>query len=175
MSGEAGAGAFAGCMIGSIIAQGACKSLEKNSKDDDSDSDSSDTTEIDGLIGNQKLDFQDLEFEYEDVDVDSFNEIYNYGRERLTEADDDAVSDYLIKVNDGSVVLPDDDKSLNENLEHEVYDIESDAGFMDSYNNVYNGAVEDDQTESEHDDMIKKAEAEIKSDTTDVDDGIAGE
>ena len=43
-------------------------------------------------------------FEYEDVDVGSFNEIYNYGRETLTEADNDAISDYLIKVGDGSVV-----------------------------------------------------------------------
>ena len=175
MSAEAGAGAFAGCMIGSIIAQGACKSLEKNSKDDDSDSGSSDTTETDGLIGDQKLDFQDLEFEFEDVDVDSFNEIYNYGIETLTVADDDAVSDYLIKVGDGSVVLPEDDTSLNENLEHEVYDIESDTGFMDSYSNVYNGVVKDDLTESEHDDMIKKAEAEIKTDTIDIDDGAGGE
>ena len=188
MSSEAAGGNFAGCVIGALVANGACKAAEakndneeiKDDVDADTDAGTDGTNEIDSLIGGKggKVDFSyaDLEFEGEDVNVDTiFNALNTYETNVLKVADNNAIDEHMDSIEDGSVKVQVDDKpveTLKERIEFNDAEIKnqikSDADLTKALNNQYDAEVEIKQAKINDEKAIEEASEDI-SNAEDID------
>ena len=188
MSGEAAGGNFAGCVIGALVANGACKAAEakndnEENKDDvdaDTDADTDGTSEFDSLIGGKggKVDFSfaDLEFEGEDVNVDTiFNELNTYETKVLKVADKNAIDEHMNSIEDGSVKVQVGDKpaeTLKERIEFNDAEmknqINNDADLTKAISDQYNAEANAEQEKINDEKASEEAIEDISTEDVDI-------
>ena len=175
-------------MIGALVANGACKAAEakndnEENKDDvnaDTDVDTDSTSEIDSLIGGKggKVDFSfaDLEFEGEDVNVDTiFNELNTYETKVLKVADKNAIDEHLNSIEDGSVKVQVGDKpveTLKERIEFNDAEmknqINNDADLTKAISDQYNAEANAEQEKINDEKASVEAIEDISTEDVDI-------